>query len=253
MKKSNIAAQLYTLREFLKTPEDIEQTLRKVKAIGYEAIQVSGMGPIDPEKLKQLADEIGLTICATHIPYDRLKNDLPAVVAQHQLWNCRYIGLGSMPSDYRTDKEGYVRLAKEFSEVGAELAKHDLQFIYHNHKFEFEKFEGQVGMDILANESDSSNFGFELDTYWVHAGGANPVDWINKVGSRMKVVHLKDMAIVKDQQVFAEIGEGNLDWPAIIDACRSTGVEWYVVEQDACLRDPFESLTISYNYLSKLL
>jgi sugar phosphate isomerase/epimerase len=252
MKQSNIAAQLYTLRDFLKTPEDIEATLRRVKEIGYESVQVSGMGPIDPEKLKQLVDEIGLSICATHISFDRLKNDLPAVIKEHQLWGCKYIGLGSMPGEYRTSKEGYVKLAKEFSEVAAELEKHGLQFVYHNHKFEFQKFDGQTGMEVLMNESASS-FGFELDMYWVQAGGANPVEWVNKVGSRMKVIHLKDMAIVEDQQVFAEIGEGNLDWKSIIDTCRSTGVEWYVVEQDKCLRDPFESLTISYNYLKKLV
>ncbi|WP_231571708.1 sugar phosphate isomerase/epimerase family protein [Gordoniibacillus kamchatkensis] len=69
---------------------------------------------------------------------------------------------------------------------------------------------------------------------------------------RMKVVHLKDMAIVGDQQVFAEIGEGNLNWPAILEACEETGVEWYVVEQDVCRRDPFESLAISYRALAKL-
>ena len=252
MKATSIAAQLYTLRDFLKTPEDIEATLRKVKAIGYDAVQVSGMGPIEPERLKALTDEIGLAICATHISYDLLKNDLPAVIADHQLWNCKYIGLGGMPAEYRTSREGYVKLAKEFSEIGAELSKHGLQFVYHNHKFEYQKFDGQTGMDILLNESTAPHFGFELDMYWVQAGGANPVEWVNKVGSRMQVIHLKDMAIVEDQQVFAEIGEGNLNWPAIIDACRSNGVEWYVVEQDRCLRDPFESLTISYNYLLKL-
>jgi sugar phosphate isomerase/epimerase len=68
----------------------------------------------------------------------------------------------------------------------------------------------------------------------------------------MQVVHLKDMAIVENNQVFAEIGEGNLNWPAILQACRDSGVEWYVVEQDTCLRDPFESLAISYSYLQKL-
>ncbi|SDE61910.1 Sugar phosphate isomerase/epimerase [Paenibacillus sp. UNCCL117] len=253
MKQANIAAQLYTLREFLKTPEDIEATLRRVKAIGYDAIQVSGMGPIEPEKLKQLVDDIGLTICATHISYDRLTKDLPAVIREHQLWGCKYVGLGAMPADYRGSEEGYVRLAEEFSAIGAELAKHGLQFVYHNHKFEFEKFGDRTGMDVLLQQSVSPDFGFELDMYWVQAGGASPVDWVNKVKGRMQVIHLKDMEIVDDQQVYAEIGRGNLNWPAIIEACRATGVEWYVVEQDQCRRDPFESLTISYNYLQQLV
>jgi sugar phosphate isomerase/epimerase len=69
----------------------------------------------------------------------------------------------------------------------------------------------------------------------------------------MQVVHLKDMAVIGRQQVFAEIGEGNMNYKDIIQACRETGVEWYVVEQDVCRRDPFESLEISLNYLQKLL
>ncbi|MNI72879.1 hypothetical protein D3C73_1288470 [compost metagenome] len=69
----------------------------------------------------------------------------------------------------------------------------------------------------------------------------------------MQVVHLKDMAIYGRQQVFAELGEGNMNYEEIIRACRKTGVEWYVVEQDICRRDPFESLEISLNYLKKLL
>ncbi|MBW7460304.1 sugar phosphate isomerase/epimerase, partial [Paenibacillus sepulcri] len=122
--------------------------------------------------------------------------------------------------------------------------------IYHNHKFEFEKFEGKPGLEWLLDASDAAHVGFELDTYWVQAGGADPVKWVRKVEGRMKVVHLKDMAIVDDTQVFAEIGEGNMDWPAVIEACRETGVEWYVVEQDKCPGDPFESLAVSYRTLS---
>jgi sugar phosphate isomerase/epimerase len=83
--------------------------------------------------------------------------------------------------------------------------------------------------------------------------GANPVDWIHKVKGRMDVVHLKDMAILKEQQIFAEFGEGNLNWDAIIEACRQTGVKWYVVEQDTCQRNPFESLEMSFRYLQRFV
>ena len=68
----------------------------------------------------------------------------------------------------------------------------------------------------------------------------------------MHIVHLKDMAIKDGQQVFAEVGEGNLEWPEILQACREAGVEWYLVEQDTCQRDPFESLEISLRNLHRL-
>ena len=251
MDKMTIAAQLYTVRDFTQTAVEIEKALRKVKAIGYNAVQVSKMGPIDPAHLKNLADEIGLRICVTHTPIERLKDDLDAVIKEHQLWNCGYVGLGSMPQEYRSNKESFQAFIKETSEIAKKIADHGLQFVYHNHKFEFEKFDGITGMEILFNETNPKEFGFIIDTYWIQAGGADPVAWIKKVKGRMGVVHFKDMAIKDNEQIFAEIGEGNLDWPSIIKACRDTGVKWYAIEQDKCLRDPFESLAISWKFLQK--
>jgi sugar phosphate isomerase/epimerase len=251
MKKTQIAAQLYTVRDFCKTAEELKATLYKIKQLGYSAIQVSGIGPIAPEQVKAIAESLDLAICATHISYERLSTDLDAVIQEHLSWKCKYVGIGSLPESYRTSKEGYLAFAEEFNEISKKLATAGLQFIYHNHHFEFIKYQGITGMDLLLQAANPS-FGFELDLYWVQAGGANPVDWINKVKGRMQVVHLKDMAIIENNQVFAEIGEGNLNWPAILQACRDSGVEWYVVEQDTCLRDPFESLSISYSFLQKL-
>jgi sugar phosphate isomerase/epimerase len=244
-----IAAQLYTLREFTKTPDDICKTLKKVKDIGYESVQVSGMGEIEPKELKSLADSFGMHICATHTPYERFINDLENVISEHRLWNCDYVGLGAMPEKYRSGRQGYKDFIKEFSVIADEIYQGGLKFIYHNHSFEFEKFGGITGMDILFSETDPDTFGFELDTYWIQAGGSDPVDWIRKVEGRMDVVHFKDMGIKDNKQVFAEIGQGNLNWDNIIEACGSIGVKWYVIEQDICQGDPFQSLKTSYDYL----
>lgn len=253
MKKPVIAAQLYTLREFLKTPEDIASTFAKVKAMGYNAIQVSGIGPVDPCFVKEVADKEGLTICATHIGFDRLKNDMEGVIQQHKLWNCKYVGIGSMPGEYRKDKEGYIRFAKEASEYGKVLRENGLQLVYHNHNFEFQKFDGVLGMDILFQESDPDAFQFEIDTYWVQSGACEPVTWLKKMAGRMGICHFKDMAINNEsKQIMAEVGEGNLNWEAIVAACEEIGVEWCAVEQDVCERNPFESLEISLKNLKKL-
>lgn len=253
MKKPIIAAQLYTLRDFLKTPEDLAVTFNKVKKMGYNAIQVSGIGPIDPQFVKDTAQKYDLTICATHISFDRLKNDIDAVIAQHKLWDCKYVGIGSMPDEYRVNKESFVKFAKEASEYGKVLLDNGLQLIYHNHNFEFRKFDGITGMELLFQESDPKAFNFEIDTYWVQAGGANPIDWINKLKGRMSVVHFKDMVMGDNgSQLMAEIGEGNFNWEKIIQSCNEIGVEWCPVEQDICQRNPFESLAISRNNLLKL-
>jgi len=253
MSRTVLGAQLFTLREFCKTPEDIANTFKKVKEIGYDAVQVSGMGPIEPKKLKEIVDREELIICATHIPFPRLLNDIDKVIEEHKLWNCKYVGVGSMPQEYQGNADGYKRFAEDGSKVARTLADNGLKFIYHNHNFEFEKFNGKIGIQILLDECDREVFDFEIDTYWVQAGAANPIDWIKKVKGNMKVVHFKDMAINNEgKQIMAEVGEGNLNWPAIIDACKEIGVEWNVVEQDVCQRDPFESLAISLKNLKAL-
>ena len=244
-----LAAQLYTLREYTKFPDDIRKTLIKVKDIGYRSVQVSGMGRIEPGELKRLTESLGISICATHTPYDRIINDIDNVINEHKLWNCDYVGLGAMPEEFRSNKQGYKRFIKVFSAIADKIHKSGLKFIYHNHSFEFEKFDGVTGMDMLLHETDPDKFGFEIDTYWIQAGGSDPEDWIRKVKGRMDIVHLKDMGIKDNKQVFAEIGQGNLKWDEILDACEDTGVKWYAVEQDICPGDPFDSLKISYDYL----
>ncbi len=256
MLKPVLAAQLYTIRQFTQTAESFAESMQKIRAIGYRAVQVSGIGPIAPEAVKQITDANGLEICITHIGYDNLWNDTQAVIAMHKLWNCKNAAIGSLPGSYRSGEEGFRRFAREASEVGRRFANAGMTFSYHNHSFEFMKFGEKTALDILYEESDPRYLMAEIDTYWVQHGGGNPAAWIRKMKNRLPVVHLKDMAIQIEegeaQQVMAEIGEGNLDWPEILTACKEAGVEWYAVEQDICQRDPFDSLRISYQNLKAM-
>lgn len=253
MAQSVLAAQLYTIRDFTQTLDGFAESMRKISAIGYRAVQVSGIGAIPHDEVKRVTDENGMKICITHIPYSRLWNQTDDVIVQHRLWDCPNVAIGSMPPEYRGSEAGYRRFADEASQVGERLAQAGLTFSYHNHSFEFERFGGKTGLEILYEASDPRYLMAELDTYWVQHGGGDPADWIRRMTNRMPVVHLKDMAVTADgwtiQQIMAEVGEGNLNWPAILDACRAAGVQWYAVEQDICQRDPFESLRISYQNL----
>lgn len=250
---SKIAAQLYTLRDYTKTPADIAATLAKVAAIGYESVQLSALGPIDPVELRKICDDNGLSICSTHIGFDRMRTDLPAVIAEHEIYGCKYPGVGGMSSGYTATAASYHDFAEDASEVGRQLKAAGMTFVYHNHSQEFQHFEDVRGMDILFNDSDPEAFTFELDTYWVQHGGASPVAWINKCAGRLPVIHFKDMRITAErQQYYCEVGEGNLDWPAIIAACEAAKVEWYIVEQDVCQRHPLESLKISFDNLKAM-
>lgn len=252
MSSPKIAAQLYTIRDYIKKSEDIKTSLKKVRDMGYRAVQVSGMGPIDPKELKDIVDSLGITICATHIPFERMEEDIHGVIEEHKIWDCKYVGLGSMPQEFRGSREGVIEFIHRTSKISDILTDNGLKFIYHNHAFEFVKFDGKTTMDILLEETDE-NFGFEIDTYWVQAGGGNPVDWIYKVRGRMDVVHFKDMGVdINNKQIMKEVGEGNLNWPEIIQACKETDVKWCAVEQDICEGSPFDSLNISFNNLREL-
>ena len=251
MAASQLAAQLYTVRDFTNTPAEIATTMKKVKQLGYDAVQCSALGTIDAHELKRIVDGEGLTICATHTDYDRMRDEPQAVIDEHNLWGCKHAAIGGLPQEYRS-AEGYARFAKEASEVAKRLAEGGLTFSYHNHSFELERFNGRTGLEILYEDSDPKYFNSELDTYWIQHGGGDPAAWIRKLKGRAHIVHLKDMAMDGRTQLFAEVGEGNLNWPAILDACKEAGVEWYIIEQDTCQRDPFESLGISLRNLKEM-
>lgn len=251
MSDSVIAAQLYTLREHTRTPDAVARTLEKVKEIGYDAVQLSALGPIEPTHLARLLADTGLTACATHVAYERLRDDTAAVIAEHQLWACNRTAIPVTPPEYRT-AEGYARFAREASELAREVAAAGVAVSYHNHSFEMVRFGDRTGLEILFAEADPDAISAEIDTYWIQHGGGDPAAWIRSLPGRVPLVHLKDMVIYDNQQVYAEVGEGNLNWPGILDACRAGGTEWYIVEQDECRRDPFDSLRISLRNLHTL-
>ena len=252
MAESQIAAQLYTLRDFTQTQGDIAKTMKRVKEIGYDAVQCSALGPIVPEELKKIVDGEGLEICATHSSYHRMRDEPQVVIDEHQLWGCKHAAIGGLPSEYRTGLEGYIEFAREASTVAKRLATGGLVFSYHNHSFELEKFGDRTALQILYEDSDPEYFYSEIDTYWIVHGGGDPAEWIRSLKDRASIVHFKDMTMKGNTQIMAEVGEGNLNWSAIISACQQAGTDWYIVEQDTCQRDPFDSLAISLSNLKQM-
>jgi len=251
MAESKIGVQLYTLRDFAKTPQDIASTLKKVREIGYEAVQISGLGPIEAKELKKILDGEGLVAASTHTALERLRSELKAVIDEHHLWGCRHVVLPGLPIEMH-NPEGYAAYAKEGSEIARKLAAEGLTLSYHNHHRELNKVAGKCGLDIFFEQGDPALFFFEIDTYWIQMGGASPAEWIRKVKGRVPNIHCKDLTVLDWETAMAEVGEGNLDWEEIIKASEEAGVEWYLVEQDVCRRDPFESLAISFRNLNRM-
>jgi len=248
MAETQLAAQMYTLRQFTKTPKDLADTLAKVKKIGYDAVQMSGACALPYTDLHKMLQDNGLVCCATHISYDLMRDNPTQVIHDHYTIQCKYPAIGGLPDKYR-NAEGYAAFAKEANEVGKKLAEGGLHFGYHNHSFELEKFNGRTGLDTIYEDSDPKYVKAEIDTYWIQHGGGDAAAWIEKLKGRIPLVHLKDMTVRNNQPIMAEIGEGNMNWKSILAACKNAGVEWYIVEQDTCERDPFESLAISLKNL----
>jgi len=251
MKETQISLQLYTLRDYLQTPKDIAKTLAKVRKIGYRIVQLSGLGKIETKELKKILDGEGLIGNSTHTSLERLRNETDLVIEEHKILGAEYAVCPWVPDEYH-NLAGYRRLARELSETGKILAKHDITLCYHNHAFEFEKFGKKTGLEILYSESNPGYLKAELDLYWVAFGGGDPSAWCLKYSGRLPLVHLKDLGIKDNKQLYLEVGEGNLNWKSILPACKKAGARWYIVEQDVCRRDPLESIKISLNNLHKL-
>lgn len=253
MNENVLGAQLYTVRQFTQTIEGVAETLKKVADIGYTAVQISGFGPVDPKEVARLVEDNGLTVASTHMGWNRFLNELDAVIAEHRLWRCRHPAIGGLPGEYYS-LDGLRRFLDELGPISERLAQEGMDFSYHNHNHELARYDGKTWLEMLYEQAPPEMLKAEIDTYWIQAGGGDPAAWIRKCAGREPLLHLKDMAVTPGREPrMAEIGEGNLNWPAILQAAQESGVEWYLVEQDECYgRDPFESLAISYRNLRAL-
>jgi sugar phosphate isomerase/epimerase len=250
MSKPVIGAQLFTLRDFEKTLPDFAESMKKVAAIGYKTVQVSGLGPIDAKDIVNVTDGEGLEIATTHMGWPRFLDELDAVIEEHKTFKCKHPAIGGLPGEYFS-ADGLKKFIDELGPVSEKLAAEGMDFSYHNHAHEMAKFDGRTWLGALYEDTSSDILKAELDTHWIAAGGGDPAQWIAKVAGRMPILHLKDFVIGDDsERRFAEIGEGNMNWKAIFAAAEAADVEYMMVEQDDCYgRDPFKSLAISYNNL----
>lgn len=248
MKKKTIAAQLYTIRDFLKTPADIGASLKKIKNAGFEAVQLSGLGPIEISELVKMLNGEGLVCCATHEPGAEIFDSPNKVVDKLAALGCKYTAYPWPHTSPKTE-EDYLAVAKALDKSGKVLRDAGMVLAYHNHAIEFERFDGRTGLDIIYDETDPKNLQGEIDTFWVQHGGGDPTAWCKKLKGRLPLLHLKEFGIIGNKITMLEIGNGNLDWKKIVKEAKNSGCEWFIIEQDTCRIDPFESLKISLEYL----
>ena len=250
MKQNEIAVTLYTVRNFCQNEKDLFDSLNKIKKIGYNAIQVSSIGPIDPKNVKKMCDDIGLIICATHEPNNEIIHHTEKVIEKLNILDCNFTAL-PYPQDINfIDIDILDTFIKNINKAGAIFKQYNKILCYHNHALEFQKINNELILDRIYNNTDSQLIQGEPDIYWIQKGGQNPISWCKKLKNRLPLIHLKDFIMLNENDsYYAEIGEGNLDIKNIIKEAKSSGCKWYIVEQDECKGDPFTSLKISYNNL----
>lgn len=247
-KLTKIGVQLYTIRDFMQTEEDIKVSFDKLKKLGYDEVQTAGCA-VPYDVFGRLAREAGLTIVGTHDNFDRMCEETALMMDNHDLLGTKIMGIGGC---FKKSLEEYEAFILRVNELAKKIRTRGFTFTYHNHSHEFRRLDGKLIMDMLLEKMDPANTGFVLDTYWVQHGGGDVRYWIEKCKGRIDILHLKDMAKCETNeppQFITEVGNGNLYWEGILETAMRTGVKHFVVEQDTCPGDPFDSLKKSSDYL----
>ncbi len=253
MKQSQIAAQLYSFRAYIRTPAGVRDTFRRLREIGYEAVQLSGsLAPMPEEELAALLDEAGLAAPTSHESAAMLVGEPEKVIAKLRKLKVGHTAY-PFPHWRPSGRAEVIELARQLNGAALRYRESGITLSYHNHSIEFERFEGQTMLGLLYENAPCLEA--ELDTYWVQKGGGDPLEWIEKLSGRMQVVHLKDFGMKPFPEcsgdVMKPVGEGNLGWHRIIPAAEAGGAQCFVVEHDADCADPFESFRSSFEYLKR--
>ncbi len=241
-----IGAQMYTTRNTCQTLDGFAETLRRIAGIGYKTVQVSGTCAFKADWLRDQLQQNGLQCVLTHTPAARLTGDLEQVLADHQVFDCHYIGLGFWAFD-ESRGMSYDQFMATWPAVARAVRAGGKYFMYHNHDREFIHLDGKPILAHLAEKIPAADMGFTLDTFWVQAGGGDPAQWLQTLSGRVPCIHLKDYAY---GQSMAALGEGNINFSRVFSQAEVAGTQYMLVEQDDCHgEDPIDCLRRSYQYL----
>ncbi|MCG3180045.1 MAG: Inosose dehydratase [Phycisphaerae bacterium] len=242
-----VGLQMYTLRDDCRA--DFPGTLAKVARIGYAGVELAGTYGLSPQQLADLLKKLNLKAVSNHTGLDAIRDKADEVIALHKAVGATRVVLPWLDEKYHT-ADGFKTVGRTLADAARRFADAGLGLAYHNHAFEFRKFDGRDGYDILL-EAAGEKVTAELDVYWAKFAGHDPVEMIRRLGRRCELLHLKDMT-AGAEPTFAEVGHGVIDFAPIFKAADEVGVKWYIVEQDRCpQRPPLEAVRMSFDSLKK--
>lgn len=264
--------------KFIMWEQGPDVTFRQVKESGISYFELSQVDMTDSflEQVMEASEKYGVKVISTSCNYKPLfgsnakgldlEKDLDRILEVNHRLGVRYVRDALIPKTCIHSEEGFFEAAEELNRYGKILSENGLKLYYHNHHFEFEKFHGKTGFEILVENTDPTYVGFEPDVHWIQRAGENPVAWLKRLAGREELVHLKDYRIVfpdgepmpeifhREQCIqFAEIGEGNLDMKAIIQAAIDGGAVYLPIEQDQTYGlEPFECVKTSVRHIQEM-
>jgi len=258
MNKKPLAIQLYTIRNAIS--ENLEKALGKLAALGFTELEIYGYNGTffgkSRTEFQAILKNLDLKVISSHhttgiIHQDKgtLLNNWEKTVEDLHFIGSKYMVCSYLFPEERTI-ENYKKLPGLFNKSGETTKQAGIQFAYHNHDFEFEKFDDTKNVyDFILENSSSDLVKMELDLYWISKAGIDPLTYFEKYPKRFPLWHVKDMkAGTKD---FAEIGNGTIDFKRIFEAREKAGLKYWFVEQDSSDKDIFESIKMSRDYISK--
>lgn len=276
MKKGKIGVQMMMVKPQVEQ-YGMYEVLKKLHEMGFHYVEVSQlvMDEDAVSQMKRACEDFGMEISSlscslrpfegsiSKLPVDTLENDFDKIVSDCKTLNCTILRIGMMQFSYADSPEHMIEMAKLFDDYARRLHEHGIDLYYHAHNFEFTKYQGKP---LLTHMMEQTKYlGFELDSHWMWRGGVDPVAYLRSFKDRVRMQHLKDYKVVLpdvnqfdahvfgDVEHFAEVGEGMLDMPAIIEAGLESGSEYFMIEQDETYgRDVYESLAISRDNLIKM-
>lgn len=226
-----IAVQMYTLRN----AGSLEDQLKIVHDAGVRAVETVGTQNVPAAELKRLLDKYGIEPIAAHVALSDLRGDLEEMAASHRAIGNSMLVVPWLQEEQRpTDAQGWRALGRELGALAARLQPLGMRLAYHNHEFELVDFDGTTGLELLF-EAAGPALAVELDLAWVARAGHDPAAFLGRFPGRVYAVHAKDNAPegqAQDEQGFTALGQGVLDWNAILPAAADAGVQWYIIEHD---------------------
>ena len=261
----SVGVQLYTVRgTLMKESEKVIQTIAK---IGYKEIE--GASRADLIKLLPLIQSNGMKAVSCHVetplitgnwekyPNFTAKPSVDEAVESVKKMGAQYFTMAYITPAERGDLDFYKKTADQMNKVGEACKKGGLQFVYHNHAFEFGGKPGERPIDVFKERLDKKLVALEMDVFWVSVAGHDPVEMLKEWKGRVALIHLKDKEKGTPVQyvesvpktAFKEVGSGTLDFRAILQAAPAAGVKHYFVEQDQTPGEALDSLKKSFEYL----